>query len=310
LSSESYLMPYKSISFHRKYYSYTGGHQKVRDYIDHFVSMGISTQLYVEGQANTRRSLFADIEKVEYQNHYQPNNADIAFLAGMDWHAYINSGAEHSLIFNLIQHVRHGDRNEALFDFLAQPAVRLCVSTSVKNAIEPYANGPCHVIRMGVSLPRLNEQKARCLYIVGNKQPELGQKIYAWSQQMGITAKLEDQKVERLDVLRNMSSSQVTLALPNKSEGFYLPGVEAMYYSDTAIVPYCVANKEYFSSKANIRIPDYSEEAIKNEILSAIRITPLTNFARKWHGKRIARQYSLTVERKQLTDIYNKYASR
>ena len=303
-------MPHKSISFHRQYLGYTGGHQKVRDYLDHFCSMNFSPMLYLEGQASTKKDLFSGISNVEYQTHYQPEKASIAFLAGMDWQPYLASSAKHSLIFNLIQHVRHGDKNEQLFEFLAQPAVRLCVSNSVKQAIEPFSNGPCHVVKIGTSLSTLKVKKQHSLYILANKQPDLGQDIYEWAIKKGISTKLQTTKEERIETLKGMASSHVTLSLPNKSEGFYLPGIESMFYSDMAVVPYCVANKEYYSPRANLIIPTYTEEAIKESIIQALNMNSPSLLIKKWVGRRIAKQYSLESERRILSGIVRNYTAK
>ena len=297
----------KSISFLRHYHGYTGGHQKVHDYLTHFIAMGWRPSLYLSNKAKTNRTLFENIPSVEYQESFNPNDADIVFLAGMDWQDYLPIRDAKKPVINLIQHVRHADKNEALFAFLKEPAIRLCVSNSVKEAIAPFANGPCHVIKMGHKLDILPISHSNDIYILANKQPQLGRKICEWAKDRGLSVILHDSTQEKASVTKAMAESFMTLALPHKTEGFYLPGIEAMFYSKVAIVPYCVANKEYFCKGANMLVPHYTEESIKKAILSCLKRGTIENCFREYIGKKIARQYSLHNERKTLSACLRKY---
>ena len=293
----------KTISFYRQYYGYTGGHQKVRDYLSHTLSLGYKPSLYLENKAITNKGLFSTINGVNYQNNYQPGACDIVFLAGMDWQAFLASNATHKPVVNLIQHVRHADRNEALFDFLSRPAIRICVSDAVKEAIQPYANGPCYTVKMGHTLPTRSNNKTIDLYILANKQPELGQTVYKWAQSLGIKALIHNTTTEKHSVHQAMADARVTLALPHKTEGFYLPGIEGMWASDMVVVPNCVANKEYHHSWSNLLIPEYSLNEIKSSVKHAMQIKGIELAIRKFIGQRIARQYSLQNECREFGNI-------
>lgn len=298
----------KTISFHRRYYAYSGGHQKVRDYIDHFLAFNHSVLLYTEGQAETNPNLFSHISRVTTQNEYAPQHAELVFLAGMDWNAYLSTRAEHSTIINLIQHVRHADRQNPLFNFLSKPAIRLCVSETVKNAIQPYANGPCHTINMGIRLPKVEQNKKTDLYILASKQPRLGNAIYSWAHRKGIKTILHSEKQTRNEVINAMANSKVTVALPNETEGFFLPSLEAMYYSDIAIIPYCIVNKEYHHPLSNLVVPEYDEENIKSEILNALTMPKWQLAAKRYIGRKIVKRYSLHSEREALRKVISLYS--
>ena len=300
-------MDSKSIAFTRHYHGYTGGHQKVHDYLTHFVAMGWRPSLYLSNSAKTNKTLFEKIPNVEYQKSFNPDDADIVFLAGMDWQHYLPIRGAEKPVINLIQHVRHADKNNALFSFLKEPAIRLCVSHSVKEAIAPFANGPCHVIKMGHKLDLSPVSHSNDIYILANKQPQLGRDICRWATDKGFSVILHDSTQEKAAVTEAMAKSVMTLALPNKTEGFYLPGIEAMFYSRIAIVPYCVANKEYFCKGANMLMPYYTEKNIKQAILSGMKRGVVENSLRKYIGKKIARQYSLHNERKALSACLSQY---
>lgn len=295
------------VSFIRYYGGYTGGHQKVRDYIEHFVNLGFTPALFLSGEASTNKTLFDDIQGVEYQTSYQPHEADITFLAGMDWQYYTTRKPIQKPIFNLIQHVRHAERNTPLFRFLKEPAIRLCVSNSVTKAISPFANGPCHTIKMGHKFKKMSSKTVRDIYILANKQPKMGEALALWASKQGYATLLHNEVREKDEVIQAMASSHLTVALPHETEGFYLPGIEAMYYSNASVVPYCVANMEYYSKHANIIIPDYTIESIKHAILKTFELSRLASLSRSVIGKRIAAGYSAATERKQLARVLSKY---
>lgn len=299
----------RTISFHRHYHGYTGGHQKVRDYLSHAQSIGLTPSLYLQNKAMTNQALFDDITNVIYQNSYSPEQCDIAFLAGMDWQAFLLSKGTQTPVINLIQHVRHGDAKEPLFQFLKYPAIRICVSEAVRQAVLPHSNGPCYTIKMGHTLPLRKNTKTSDIYILANKQPQLGRELALWAKEKGFSVELHDATTEKHCVHNAMASAHVTLALPHETEGFYLPGIEAMWASNMAVVPYCVANKEYYSVAANMLIPDYSEAHIKLALLKALKITGSQLWLRKVIGARIAKAYSLQNERKQFQNVFKKHFS-
>ena len=297
----------KTISFYRQYHGYTGGHQKVRDYISHTLSLGYQPSLYLQNKALTNQALFSNISGVKYQLNYQPSECDIVFLAGMDWQEFLVSDATHKPVVNLIQHVRHGNKNEPLFDFLSRPAIRICVSDAVKEAIQPYANGPCYTVKMGHNLPAVLNNKTTDLYILANKQPELGHKLNTWAKKLGMNTQIHDTTTERNIVHNAMTKARVTVALPHTTEGFYLPGIEGMWASDMVVVPNCVANKEYHHSWSNLLIPEYSLNEIKSSVKHAMNIKGIELVIRKYVGQKIARKYSLKNECKEFGDILSRH---
>lgn len=297
----------KSISFIRQYHGYTGGHQKVRDYISHFLSFGWSPSLFLNKSAVTNKDLFDNIPDVFYQEQYIPENSEIVFLAGMDWEHYLPQKQGGKEVINLIQHVRHADPSQTLFKYLKEPAIRLCVSEAVRDAILPHANGPCYAIKMGHTFEPIQYQKDWDIYILANKQAELGNELTNWFKAQGYRVLLHTSTQEHRQVIEAMAFSRLTIALPHKTEGFYLPGIEAMYYSNMAVVPHCVANKEYYSRYSNLMIPNFSFDSIRLAALSALKKSQQNNIIRRYIGKRIAASYSLQNERKQLASVLKKH---
>ncbi|NCP65656.1 MAG: hypothetical protein GW763_14015 [Paraglaciecola sp.] len=292
----------KKIAFHRQYNQYSGGHQKVRDYLDHCMAYGqLDVSLWCESSSKVNANLFSDIPGITYQQSYAPQDADIVFLAGMDWKNYLPFYDEKQTKVNLIQHVRHGDKRHPLFQFLQFKAVRLCVSQAVYDAIIPYANGPCYVIKMGHEIPNIKLHRDIDVYVLATKQPSLGKQITTVLQQRGYHVVIHDEPTERSMVYQAMAAAKVTLALPNKTEGFYLPGIEAMQLSGWAVIPDCIASREYSSPGANITMCELSADSCLHAIEAATSaMQTWTYFLHKRAGVKRAREYKPQVERQTL----------
>lgn len=297
----------KSISFHRQYREYSGGHQKVCDYIHHTIASGLFTpSLYLENTSTVQKQLFNTIQELAYSPQYSPDQTDVAFLAGMDWQAYQPFFDPKQVKINLIQHVRHGDKNHPLFQFLQHKAIRLCVSDAVKDAIETYAHGPCFAIKMGHDIPKLTMPKQYELYILATKQPELGRQLFEWASSIGLKVLMHDKATERELVYQAMAESVVVITLPNKTEGFFLPGIEAMALADWAVVPDCIASREYSLGKANISSCELNRDACQIAIEDALkRVKSWKYHVSKWHGRRLSAKYSPKQERKSYLSILN-----
>ncbi|MBC3764927.1 glycosyltransferase [Neptunicella marina] len=299
------ITPKKSILFHRWYHGYTGGHQKVCDYLHHIQSTGLyDVNLWLENKAKTQTGLFSNLAGIKQVENYDPRDFDYIFLAGLDWNAYLPFKDNNQPVINLIQHVRHGNPKHPLFDFLQHRAIRICVSDAVKDAISPYANGPCFTIKMGHQFAKLKMPKNNDLYILGTKQPEMANEIGSWAENKGFSVITHSRPVERDLVYQSMAKSRVTIALPNKTEGFYLPGIEAMALSDWVVVPDCIANREYASNGANITLCEHSIEACKvsiSKVFGELSFTRRMFF--KYKGLQRVKSYDLSKERICVTSL-------
>jgi hypothetical protein len=108
--------------------------------------------------------------------------ADALFLAGMDWDALPRASHEWSPkpVINLIQGFRHADPQHRLYQFLANRAIRICVSPELADAVRGTgrANGPVHTIPNGMDLKAIQaplpaQDRVIDLLIAGSKDPGL-----------------------------------------------------------------------------------------------------------------------------------------
>ena len=305
----------KNILFYRDLIEYTGGHQKVADYFQHCQhAENIKPQI-----SFSDRTHWNDVNPwlPEYQTQkvlYEPSRYDYIFVAGMDWNVYLPfQGYKNQPVINLIQHVRHADAALPLRQFLKQPAVRICVSPQVADAITETqeVNGPVFTINNGIELlNNTQDEKKYDVIILGIKNYSLAQELSAALSHMNIRLDVILQPIARQELLHKMMQTKVAVLLPHATEGFYLPALEAMALSDLVVVPDCIGNRGFCTHKLNCLIPEYTLDAMLNSITEALHLCnhttdlyamELVNI--KKHAQATVAQHSLHRERQEFLSI-------
>ncbi len=266
----------KSIIFYRDFQEYTGGHQKVADYFQHLRSSSeFIPQICFSKSSlwNSSNPWFPDYQQ---QIEYIPGNYDYAFLAGMDWQMYLSAPRVHNQpVINLIQHVRHADPAQPMHQYLSQKAVRICVSREVELAINNTGrvNGPVFTIDNGIALPSLSGvEKRHQIFVFGPKNPVLARELVAELEVAGIKTHLVDHWLPREHLLEKLAASQIAILLPNLTEGFYLPALEAMHFAELTIVPDCVGNRSFCHDRQNCFFPEYNTPALVAAVNDALQL--------------------------------------
>jgi hypothetical protein len=96
----------------------------------------------------------------------------------------------------------------------------------------------------------------------------------------------------------------VVIALPQKVEGFFLPGIEAMGLADWVVVPDCIGSREYSVSRANISRCELSYYSCQKTIEHALtQVKGWKSLVSKWHGRKLSDHYSPKQERKSYQHI-------
>jgi len=206
---------------------------------------------------------------------WNPKNTDVLFLAGMDWLALTENQRLNPPVpvINFIQHVRHADKQCPLYEFLKYPALRICVSQEVTDAIKNtgIVNGSVVTNTNGIDLTELPTlvKKDIPLLIAGLKNPVLANEISERLMGMNIPCRVVSQYLPRKDYLSLLARAEVALFLPNETEGFYLPALEAMYLKTLVICPDCIGNGGFCIDGETCFKPKYNVE----EIIKAIKHT-------------------------------------
>lgn len=255
----------RQLSFHRDFRRYSGGHGKVADYFGHTAAHpGWRPAVYLTPGSVEEGNPW-QAPAVERLQSWPPGKADALFLGGLDWEAWPDDDPATPVI-NLVQHVRHGDPADPRHAFLHRRAVRICVSQAVADAIlaTGRVNGPVHVIEAALELPpgTVPSRRDEAVFIGALKQPVLGRALAAELQARGRTVVLADRWQARADYLAGLGGCSVAVLLPNPTEGFYLPALEAMALGTAVVVPDCLGNRAYLETGVNAQVPAATVEAL------------------------------------------------
>jgi hypothetical protein len=109
-----------TVYFYRDYAGFTGGHLKVWNYFQHVKSSDqFDAEIFFTPQSSWINNPWHEF-KEQCLTEWNPIKADILFLAGMDWLALTEQQrlSPPAPVVNLIQSVRHADKDNQLFDFL------------------------------------------------------------------------------------------------------------------------------------------------------------------------------------------------
>lgn len=297
------------VLFYRDLIAHTGGHQKVADYFEHLQS---SCNFYPEISFSARTRW--DISNPwfpEYQHRsvaFSPALYDVIFLAGMDWQVYLPEVREPGQpVINLIQHVRHANPDTELYGFLEQRAIRICVSPQVACAINATGRvkGPVFTIPNGVDLPVLPNQKRYDIIILGIKQPDLAKQIEQHLAATGLSVLLVGQWVPRKSWYQLLAASRLAVLLPNTTEGFYLPALEALNYCDQVVVPDCIGNRDFCKHEQNCFMPMYDVDSILTSIGRSLALMNNNEALAecKRNAAKIVADYGIAKERKAFLAI-------
>ena len=301
-----------TVLFHRDFAGFTGGHLKVWDYYQHIQSSkNYNAEIFF-----TKQSIWINNPWLGIRNkclgNWNPEKTDILFLAGMDWLA-LSERDRHSPpapVINLIQHVRHADSNNPLYEFLKYPATRICVSQQVADAIDKTArvNGDIVVNTNGIEhtlLPKLlaPEDKDIPLLIMGLKNPDLAQSLSEEISTSGIKHTLVLKHLPRHEFLSLINRSLVTVLLPTLTEGFYLPALEAMYLDTLVICPDCVGNRSFCKDAITCIRPSYNFKNIIKSIQQALAMSSEERMEITNTAKKLSLEHTIEQERNNFLEL-------
>ena len=271
----------KRVLFYRDFRALQGGHIVHAQYMRLVAAMpGYDVRLFLTPEsapiAESPWASFAD----RCERSWNPDEADIHFVAGLDWRAYPRERAlENERPFiNLIQGVRHADPENPLHAFLDRRALRICVSDEVHAALE--ATGRCNGLIVTIAnalTPDVAElhgvRKDVSVAIVAIKQPALAEELAEALRRTGIGVEVVH-RCERGAFLERLARARLVVALPLAREGFYLPALEAMALGCIVVCPDCVGNRGYCHDGLNCIVPrEYTAAAIVGSVRAALSLS-------------------------------------
>jgi glycosyltransferase involved in cell wall biosynthesis len=301
------------VLFHRDFRAFTGGHLKVWNYFNHVSSApGYTAQIFFtpESKWDLTNPWFRSQNALA--TTWQPEKADILFLAGMDWRAVPAAERNKSTrpIINFIQHPRHAEPRSELRSFLKHRAIRICVSQEVADAIQATGevNGPVFTIPNGIDLSLFPASKPWAersteLLICGLKAPELARLAYTRFAGSNRVVRWLIEWIPRKDYLTRMADAKITLFLPRRSEGFYLPPLEGMACGTVVVCPDCVGNRSFCIDRLNCFRPEHEAEKIFNDVKGALGQSAESREQMLVEAERTVQAHSLEGEREAFVEI-------
>ena len=306
-------IPKRTVLFYRDYRGFTGGHLKVWHYFNH-VRHSNHYQPLIAFSAETVWNDTNPWLPIRHQAlpTWDVEQADILFLAGMDW--AVLSEAQRRFppkpVINLIQHVRHADPKEPLYQYVAHRAVRICVSEPVAEALRVThrVNGPLVTIPNGMDFAELPPSKPWelrdvDLLIVGIKQPDLATEIHSHLKNSDQRVEVLTHPIPRPAFLDLLGNARIALFLPHATEGFYLPALEGFALGTLVICPNCIGNRTFCLPGENCLQPDYNVESLLHATQQTLHMLPEERSSLLEAARNMAWQHSLMQERQSFLDI-------
>jgi hypothetical protein len=275
----------RKVYFYRDFRFFTGGHLKVYHYFRHLLEApGYEPFVYFTPESRGVPGNPWDQHRQRWLRRWEPEKADMLFLAGMDWQG-LPAGRRTAWpvpIVNLIQHVRHGDPAQPPYEFLSCKAVRICLTQDVSDAIRQTgrANGPVHIVPNGIDSSNIQpfvkpwQDRAYDVLIAGLKQPVLARSLEQFCFDRGIRVKCLTKLISRDEYLALVGNSRTAVFLPRATEGYYLPPLEGMVAGSLVVCPRFIGNTGFYQDGVNCLQPPYDEPSIWSAIQTALSLAP------------------------------------
>ncbi len=309
----------KTVLFYREFLNFSGGHLKVYDYFCHAkTSESFQPKVFFtkSSDLSDRNPWLQDRDEnsVCFVDRFVPESADVLFFAGQDWLALPESQRRHPPcpVINLIQHIRHADPSDCRFSFLEHPATRVCVSQEVADAIvsSGRANGPVVTIANGLDYSVFphgvaEDERTQDVMIVGIKQLPMAQQLCRRLRKSNVAVDLLDRNVSRAEFLRRLSEAKVAVFLPDPTEGFYLPPLEAMFLSTFVICPDCHGNRVFCHDGTNCLQPRLAVRDLHRACNAVLAMSQTERRVFLGAGEKTARKHGIIGERSAFLEILN-----
>ncbi len=307
----------RRVWFHREYVRFFGGHLKHSHYFQHVLRMpGFVPRITFTGEpsseslARERGRLWPAGDDVAAE-HWEPAGPDMLFLAGLDWRYLAQRGlkALENPRINLIQHVRHVHEGTERYGYLAERAIRICVSQEVADAVTATgrAHGPVLTIPNGIDLAPFEAagagtpvgfgERPSTVTIVGYKQPDLARRLSVRLNSEGVAHRLVTEFLGRGEFLDVLARSRVAVCLPRAEEGFFLPALEALASGCLVVTLDCIGNRGFCRHDRNCLVADADPDALHAATKRVLAMSPAERSRLHREARETAALHSLEAER-------------
>jgi glycosyltransferase involved in cell wall biosynthesis len=301
----------RKILFLRNFKKISGGHVKVRDYFMHCLHQPrLDAYLYFTPNSKLLGDAFwAQVPADRIVREIHVEQYDLFFVAGKDWEL-LPHALDGKKIINLIQHVKHGDSSDERFSYLSRYCLRICVSHQVLEAIAPYANGKAVVIENGIPLELFSADSKKIdqsILIWARKNPQLGHTLYERLQERKAKVRLLIDYLPREAFAQTLAQSDVFVALPNRTEGFYLPALEAMAARCAVVCSDAIGNRSFCMDGQTCLMPEFDDDDSHFEAIDRLLASRELKEKIRAQGAAKAQDFSLQTERDKFYRMLEKF---
>lgn len=310
----------RTVWFYRDYARLAGGHVKHAHYFDHVRRMPGFAPRITFREAPANESLAREREGLwplragDLAKGWEPERRDVLFLAGLDWRFLSESGLDGlpNPRINFVQGVRHAREGTELHGYLAERAIRICVSQEVADAIAATGRvrGPIVTIPNGIDLtpfepveegsPAGFDARPSAVTIVGYKRPDLARGLAARLDAEGVEYRLIAEIIDRDEFLDGLSGTRVAVCLPHAEEGFYLPALEAMALGCLVVTLDCIGNRGFCLHERSCLLAEPDSDSLGRAAMRALAMPASEREGMHRQARAVAARHSLEAERTRL----------
>lgn len=212
-------------------------------------------------------------------------------------------------VVHLVLHVNRADPADPTFGHLRHPAVRVAITDEIaaRLAATGVVAGPVMLNPHGLdaeSLPpaRPDAERDVDVLVLGVKRREVAAEV-ARALAAGRRVVHVAEPVPRTELLAMMARARVAVVIPNLSEGFYRPSLEAMALGALVVCPRFEGNSGLCAPGVNCFMPDPTPAAIAQAAAEALATTPARRAAMLAAAHAAANRRSLADERARFLEI-------
>ena len=307
----------RTVWFYRRFWRLNGGRLKHAHYFDHVRRVPCFSPRITFGPAPADEAFARESQRLwpsgesAPPERWEPVEGDLLFLAGLDWQYLFGSGLDglSNPRINLVQHVRHAHEGTELHRFLAEPAIRICVSQEVADVIAATGRtrGPIVTIPNGIDVtpfepaddgsPAGFESRPFPVTIVGYKRPDLARSLATRLDVAGVEHRLCTEFFDRGRFLDVLAESRIAVCLPHAEEGFYLPALESMALGCLVVTLDCIGNRGFCRHERSCLIAAPDSDALSVAVKRALAMPPPERHRMHGHAQAAAARHSLEAER-------------
>lgn len=279
----------------------SGDHVKVRDYFEHALAHPeLDPYFYFTPRSDYETSdVWDGVPPKRIVRELDATAYDLFFVTGKEWKLLPRDIAGERLI-QYVQSIRQCEPEHKLFRYFKRRAHRICTSDEVAAMTAPHIDGEPVVIPDGIPLDIFRpggERRPRSVVIWGRKQPEMAEGLARALTKRGFTVDLLIDYLPRREFARRLAASEIAITLAARTEGFFLPALEAMACGTAVVCADSLGNRSFCIEGETCLMPPRGN--IAAHAAAAERIAEDRPFADAMRTRALEMAQSFSLERER-----------